>query len=305
MTDKKADIWMPLWIGAYLADTMKLTTIQHGAYFLLLIAYWRERKPLADVDDELRSITKLERAEWRRVRPVLSAFFKVGGGVWWHKRVEAEIAAADTRSKKASAKAAKAAQARWDVASKQSDGDASGSVPSMPQALLEDMHEECPPPLHTPLPPGDSVPDGTDAAAASAANEPPDSKPPKTPEDMARADLWRAAVAVLQEGGCKSEPVCRSFMGKLVKDYGLPAVTDAVAAAASAQPADAREYLKATCQRMAGEHKAATAPPTLSPDIAKTRAYLDGQRMTEEEITAAEAARLVTLESLKSIRRVA
>jgi uncharacterized protein YdaU (DUF1376 family) len=142
MAEKKADVWMPIWIGAYLADTMKLTTLQHGAYFLLLIAYWRERKPLADNDDELRSITKMDRTDWKRARPVLSGFFKVGDGVWWHKRVEAEIAAADDRSKKASAKAGKAAQARWTHAS----GDAQSNAPSIPEALHEDMHEECPPP---------------------------------------------------------------------------------------------------------------------------------------------------------------
>lgn len=50
-------------------------------------------------------------------------------------------------------------------------------------------------------------------------------------------------------------------MGKLVGDYDLPIVKDAVAAAVSTQPADAREYLKATCQRLRGERapKANTA----------------------------------------------
>jgi uncharacterized protein YdaU (DUF1376 family) len=112
-TEKKTDMWMPLWIGAYLADTMKLTTLQHGAYLQLLIAYWRERKPLADIDDELRSITKLERAEWKRNRPVLAQFFRVGDGVWWHKRVEAEIAIADGKLDASAA----GGGARWGSAS--------------------------------------------------------------------------------------------------------------------------------------------------------------------------------------------
>lgn len=136
MTDK-TDAWMPLWIGAYLADTMKLTTLQHGAYLLLLMAYWRERSPLPDSDDELRAITKTERAEWKAVRPILARFFKVGEGVWWHKRVEAEIAAADKRKAGAVGKAKAAAEARW--------GHANADAPSTPQALPEDC--PTPPPI--------------------------------------------------------------------------------------------------------------------------------------------------------------
>lgn len=168
--DKKADTWMPLWIGAYLADTMKLTTLQHGAYLLLLIAYWRERKALADDDEELRAITKLDRAEWKKVRPVLAKFFRVGDGVWWHKRVEAEIAQADERAKKAAEKAGRAAQARWKKPQEQSTSNA----PSMPQALPEDMHEECPPPSPIPLTTfADSVPGGTECKPRKRAASPP------------------------------------------------------------------------------------------------------------------------------------
>lgn len=143
MTDnKKTDVWMPLWIGAYLADTMAFTTEQHGAYLLLILAYWRERAPLQDDDETLRGITKMDRAGWKRMRPVLAKKFRVADGVWWHKRVEQEMADADARAKKASEKATKAAQARWQA----SVGHAISNAPSMPQALLEDVLEECPPP---------------------------------------------------------------------------------------------------------------------------------------------------------------
>src|SRR6185369_6002890 len=97
MSDK-TDAWMPLWIGAYLADTQMLSTLQHGAYLLLLMAYWRDRSALPDDD-----------AAWKKLRPALTRFFKVGNGVWWHKRVEAEIAAADKRKAGAIEKAKNAA----------------------------------------------------------------------------------------------------------------------------------------------------------------------------------------------------
>lgn len=89
-----------------------------------------------------------------------------------------------------------------------------------------------------------SVPNGTDGGSPAA----------KSPEELAKAELWRAAVSVLEQGGCPASQ-CRTFMGKLVGDYTFPTVQQAVAAAVSAQPADAREYLKATCQRLAGQRQ--------------------------------------------------
>jgi uncharacterized protein YdaU (DUF1376 family) len=106
----KTDAWMPLWIGAYLADTMNLTTLQHGAYLLLIMAYWRDRAALLDDDDTLRSITKTDKVEWKKIKPVLSRFFKIGEGVWWHKRVEEELVRAGGNKDAAGKKAA----VRWD-----------------------------------------------------------------------------------------------------------------------------------------------------------------------------------------------
>lgn len=52
---------------------------------------------------------------------------------------------------------------------------------------------------------------------------------------------------------------CGSFVGKLVTDYGDAVVIEAVRAAVLATPADPREYLKATCQRLHGERKSGGA----------------------------------------------
>lgn len=117
-----------------------------------------------------------------------------------------------------------------------------------------------------------SVPDGTDAAAASPTEEPKPQRPkPKGPEDLAKADLWRASVSVLEQGGCPKAQ-CRTFMGKLAGDYPFDVLQKAVAQAVSAQPADAREYLKATCQRLNGERKDPATVPSV--EHAKTTALL-------------------------------
>ena len=52
-------------------------------------------------------------------------------------------------------------------------------------------------------------------------------------------------------------------MGKLVADYTFPVVQQAVSAAVTAQPADAREYLKAACQRAAGQRNPASRQPVI------------------------------------------
>lgn len=83
------DAWMPLWIGAYLADTMHLSTEQHGAYLLLIMHHWRHG-PLPDDDEELATIARLPLPAWKKMRPKIGAFFRVVDGIWTHKRVEQE-----------------------------------------------------------------------------------------------------------------------------------------------------------------------------------------------------------------------
>lgn len=83
----KRDLWMPLNVGDYLADTGHLSTTQHGAYLLLLMHYWRKRE-LPEDDKQLAAIAKLPLRIWLDVKPTLQDFFYDG---WRHKRVEAEL----------------------------------------------------------------------------------------------------------------------------------------------------------------------------------------------------------------------
>lgn len=93
----------------------------------------------------------------------------------------------------------------------------------------------------------------------------------KSPAEQSKTELWKAAVSLLSGQGMP-EPQARSFVGKLSKDYpDGDIVLDAVRATVTEQPADARAYLKATCQQMAGERS--PARPTFAQqaaDIART-----------------------------------
>lgn len=141
MSDEKVDAWMPLWIGAYLADTMHLSRDSHGGYLLLLFAYWRNKGPLPDDDEDLAGITKATPQEWKKLRPRLAKFFDIEDGVWRHGRADKELTKAGLLKAAAVSKAKAGAQARWEKHRKQ----APGNAPSIAQALPE----QCPTP--TPL----------------------------------------------------------------------------------------------------------------------------------------------------------
>ena len=78
---------MPIYIGDYLADTSHLTTLQHGAYLLLLFHYWKAGA-LPDDDQQLSQITKMSVDDWRKNRGTIQPFFFDG---WRHKRLDREL----------------------------------------------------------------------------------------------------------------------------------------------------------------------------------------------------------------------
>jgi uncharacterized protein YdaU (DUF1376 family) len=84
-----ADIWMPLYVGDYLAATRRLDTEQHGAYLLLIMDYWKQG-PLPDCDCTLARIVVSTLDGWRRLRPAIEPFFQVRDGQWHHGRIDRE-----------------------------------------------------------------------------------------------------------------------------------------------------------------------------------------------------------------------
>jgi uncharacterized protein YdaU (DUF1376 family) len=129
-----ADFWMPVYIGDYLADTMHLTTEQHGAYLLLIFHLWR-RATLPDDNTVLAKITGLDASSWSSARPVLAEFFKIQDGQWRHGRVERERIRVAAKQETNVKKAKSAASKRWRNAS-------ASRGPSIAQALPGDANPE-------------------------------------------------------------------------------------------------------------------------------------------------------------------
>tara|TARA_R110000787_G_scaffold29198_1_gene79297 strand:+ start:127 stop:792 length:666 start_codon:yes stop_codon:yes gene_type:complete len=83
---------LPLFTDAYLGDTTHLTTIEHGAYLLLLIVAWRSKGcKLPDDDKMLARYTKLSTAQWLRIKPVVLEFFTVENGYLFQGRLLDEL----------------------------------------------------------------------------------------------------------------------------------------------------------------------------------------------------------------------
>lgn len=151
-------IWMPFYPADYLADTQHLNTEMHGAYLLLLLAYWTRQGPLRDSDAELAQICRLPIRRWLAARPTLAAFFDIHEGLWVQNRCEREMANSAHRRQVAKDRSRKGIEARWGN-KKESRKDAS----SIPQAL-----------------PGVSQIDASSSSSSSSEeNSPP---PPPSPE---------------------------------------------------------------------------------------------------------------------------
>lgn len=82
----------PLWIDAFLRDTMHLGADEVGSYFLLLMAMWmREDCDLPDDDRRLAKVCRVSLRLWQsRIGPTIRPFFAAAGGVLTSKRLRQE-----------------------------------------------------------------------------------------------------------------------------------------------------------------------------------------------------------------------
>ena len=97
------DHWMRFNIGDYLADTMHLSTLQHGIYLMLILAYFK-RGPLPDNPLDLARIAKVSPRAWAREAPAIVAMFSREAGQLHHKRIDAERREAERLSSRKRAK---------------------------------------------------------------------------------------------------------------------------------------------------------------------------------------------------------
>lgn len=83
--------YMQFYISDYLNDTQHLSTLEHGAYLLLIMNYFQTGKPFQDNDRKLSRICKLTLSKFSKLKPALMEFFSLIDGFWVHKRIEIEL----------------------------------------------------------------------------------------------------------------------------------------------------------------------------------------------------------------------
>ena len=99
---------------AYTGDTPHLTVEEHGAYLLLMLAYYRSEKPLPASDRALASICKMTQDQWLICKPTLAPFFTEVDGVWRHDRCDTEIKRRNEEVAKYRTRASNAVNSRWE-----------------------------------------------------------------------------------------------------------------------------------------------------------------------------------------------
>jgi uncharacterized protein YdaU (DUF1376 family) len=119
--------YMKLYIGDYLADTQHLSCLEHGAYCLLIFAYWQNGGPIKNDPKLLRRLMKLDARTFKKVGPAVLSMFSIvtendkkttkkrpdndptSVEYLYHRRVEKELAARE----QVSTAARNAIKSRW------------------------------------------------------------------------------------------------------------------------------------------------------------------------------------------------
>ena len=255
-------------LGDYAEATAHLSFIEDAAYSRLMRKVYATELPLpADIKSVQRLVGARSKDERDAVAVVLEEFFVLSPEGWRNSRCDSEIAKylasrpeADAKKENSRDRQKRARERRkvlfedlrshgvvapWDATTEQlqlmlsrvtCDVD---TKPVTHHVTRDNTANQTPDTRHH-----SSVPEGTGG------------EPPVKPSvDKSKSELWKAAVSLLNGQGMP-EPQARSLIGKLSKDYPTDdIVLKAVQGAVSEQPADARAYLKATCQRLNGERK--------------------------------------------------
>ena len=134
----------PLFVSDYLADTWELDGAEHGAYLLLMIYYWKQRKGPENDPKTLAKVTRFGDKKWQKVSQKVLPFFEVKDGRLYHKRLEKELKIAGEKHAKRVEAGRKGGEA------KASNAGSNAGSNALAMGKQPELYPEL---LNTPLPP--------------------------------------------------------------------------------------------------------------------------------------------------------
>ena len=182
---------MPFFVADYLADTGHLTTIEHGAYMLLIMHYWANDGLPTD-EKKLSRIARMSESEWRESRDTIAEFFSAD---WKHDRIEFELAESNAAYARRAAAGRKGGNAR---PKRKPSGSNASTLPELPH-----------PQPHT----------ATEPKGSAAVSTPPPSDLKKSCEEAAGASYPRG-FGLIEEAAAS---------GISVQDRILPVIRETAA----------------------------------------------------------------------------
>lgn len=230
--------YMPMWIADYLADTTHLDCRLHGAYLLMLFAYWQKQAPLPDNDRQLAAITKSTPHAWRAMRETLAEFFTIQDGHWVHKRVESELSKARETIALAKNRGAAGAQGRWKNREAKNDVQAENPQKTAKHEwkngclrIAQALPEDC-------LSNAISYSESSKTLAYASAGPEPGVGPPIDDDGP-----WDRGVDLLATSGVQPRRA-RECLGRWVQLHGRTAVVAALDRAEAESPAEPVAFLE-------------------------------------------------------------
>jgi len=140
---------LPLFVDAYIADTLHLTTQEHGAYLRLLMLAWRSTDcGIPDDDSWICRSLGLHKNAWSKMRESVIAFWVSKNGRLYQKRLKMERDFVEEKSNKNRS----AARKRWeDFSSKPLKGKKTGDANAKRMECQNDAPTPTPTPTPTPI----------------------------------------------------------------------------------------------------------------------------------------------------------
>lgn len=191
--------YIQLYVADYLADTMHLTTEEHGAYLLLIMNYWQTGHPIPK--RRLASVARLSNDRWTDVEKSLSEFFtETPTGEWYHARIEGDLAKVLSKSEQASAAGKASAAARANAQTRMNTDNSNGRS-TVVASPLNHTDTDIDTDIDTEKPKSNSSAFAKKNFEAETQNSNPSSKPNQTQLDVGEVMPPTADVVDLQKTG--------------------------------------------------------------------------------------------------------